>query len=99
MRLSKIKLNEARTISLENEFWSIIVNKNNHTIIQTKQCDEDICKDVTEECEQMERNYTIGDMVIEKPYKLGMVMSKLLNNRIDKRCISSLCYFKIQLTE
>lgn len=91
------KLNDAKTIILNNEFYNIVINKENHSIIHVRQWNEEINKDVTETCEQMERNYTIGDMVIETPYKGGVVMSKLLNNRIDKQCIEFINMFNIEL--
>ena len=44
----------------------------------------------------MEKEYTIGDMVIETPYKGGIVMSKLLNNRLDRRCMKFINMFNIE---
>ena len=54
-------------------------------------------QDFTEKCEKMEKEYTIGDMVIETPYKGGVIMSKLLNNRIDERAMKFVNLFNIQL--
>ena len=95
MRISK--LNKAEIISLDNEMCHIAINKIDHTIIQTRQWDNDICQELTEECEKMESEYTIGDMVIETPYKGGIVMSKLLNNRTDKKCMNFINLFNVQL--
>ena len=95
MRISK--LNKTQIISLDNEICHIIINKIDHTIIQTRQWDNDIHQDVTEKCEKAESEYTIGDMVIETPYKGGVVMSKILNNRIDKRCMKFMDLFTIEI--
>lgn len=43
----------------------------------------------------MEKDYTIGDMVIGTPYKLGVVMSKILNNRTDKKCMHFINEFDV----
>lgn len=48
-------------------------------------------------CEQMEKEYTIDSMVAEVHYKGGVVMSKLLNNHIDKQCISFIDNFNVEL--
>lgn len=95
MRISK--LNKAEIISLDNEMCHIVINKIDHTIIQTRQWDNDIYQDFTEKCEKMESEYSIGDMVIETPYKGGVVMSKLLNNRTDERAMKFVNLFNIQL--
>lgn len=94
MRISELM--EAKIISLNNEICHIIINKVNHTIIQVRQWNDDMYQDCTEMCEKMEDEYTIGDMVVETPYKTGMIMSKLLNNRIDDKCMSFINLFKVQ---
>lgn len=95
MRISK--LNKAKIISLDNEICHIVINKINHTITQTRHWNNDMHQDFTEKCEKMEKEYTIGDMVIETPYKGGVIMSKLLNNRIDERAMKFVNLFNIQL--
>lgn len=95
MKISR--LNNAKIIILDNQFCHIIIDKINHNIIQTRQWNDMVNEDVTEECEQMEREYTVGDMVIETPYKGGIVMSKLLNNRTDGRCLNFIDIFNIEL--
>ena len=95
MKISR--LNNAKIIILDNQFCHIIIDKINHNIIQTRQWNDMVNEDVTEECEQMESEYTVGDMVIETPYKGGIVMSKLLNNRTDGRCLNFIDIFNIEL--
>lgn len=31
--------------------------------------------------------YTIGDIVVDTPYKGGMVMAKILQNKADNKCL------------
>ena len=91
------RFNIAKIIILDNEFCNIVINKEKHSIIHVRQCDKEINEDVTELCEQMEKEYTIDSIVTEVPYKGGVVMSKLLNNNIDKQCISFIDNFNVEL--
>ena len=43
-------------------------------------------KDVTNSCIKEASQYTIGDMVCDTPYNLGVVATKLLNNTADAKC-------------
>lgn len=90
------KLNEAKIIILNNELCNIIIDKEKHNIIQTRQWNKEVNEDTTEICEQMEKEYTIGDMVIETPYKGGIVMSKLLNNRLNRQCMKFINMFNVE---
>lgn len=90
-------LNDAKIIILDNGFCNMVVDKEKHNIVLTRQWNKEVNKDVTEMCEQMEREYTISDMVIETPYKSGVVMSKLLNNRIDRRCMEFINIFNVEV--
>ena len=93
------ELNAAKRISLNNLFWSIIIDKTKGTIIQTRQCETAIYNDVTKQCEAAENAYTLGDIVVETPYTGSIVMSKILHNSIDKRCKSFLktCGFTVTI--
>lgn len=91
------RFNSAKIIILDNEFCNIVIDKEKHSIIHARQCDKEINENVTEMCEQMEKEYTIDSMIAEVPYKGGVVMSKLLNNHIDKQCISFIDNFNVEL--
>lgn len=82
--------NDATMIILDNEICHIIIDKVNHTIIQTRHFKNAINKDVTEECEKMEKEYGIT-------YTGGVIASKILNNRINKKCIRFIKNFNIEL--
>lgn len=92
-----VNLNDAKIIILDNGFCNIVVDKEKHNIVLTRQWNKEVNKDVTGMCEQMEREYTICDMLIETPYKSGVVMSKLLNNRIDRRCMEFINIFNVEV--
>lgn len=91
------KLNKAKVVILDNEICRIIINKKQHKIIQTRQCNKDINKDCTEECEKMERECAAKDVITENVYKGGVIMSKLLNGRINKKCMKFIYQFNIQI--
>ena len=91
------RFNIAKIIILDNEFCKIVIDKEKHSIIHVRQCDKEINENVTEMCEQMEKEYTIDSMAAEAHYKGGVVMSKLLNSHIDKQCISFIDNFNVKL--
>lgn len=90
-------INKVSVITLNHEFGTIIVNKVNHRILQTEEWHNPVYIDRTSECEEMEKEYIIGDMVIQTSYKGGVVVSKLLNNRTDRRCMKFMKSFDICL--
>lgn len=92
------ELNNANIVTIDSELFCITINKINHTIIQTKQLEKDFYRNATIDCEKMEKDYTIGDIVVGTPYSFGMVCSKILNNRADKKCVNfiKLCHVMMQ---
>ena len=95
MKVSDI--NKASIIILDHKFGHFVVDKTEHQILHTRQHDFIMCRDCTKECEKMESNYMIKDLFNRIPYKGGIVMSKLLNNRTDIRCINYIDIFDIKL--
>ena len=91
------RLNDAKVIILNNNFCTVVVDKEKHSIVQTRKLNKEMNEDITEICEQMESKYTIGDMVVETPYTGGMIMSKLLNNCVDRRCMKFINNFNVDI--
>ena len=87
------ELNKAKTIKLSNEICSILIDKVNHKIIQTKQWNQEMYEDITSICENMEKNYTK-----KGTNKGGIIVSKLLNNRPDICCKSFIKEFQVILS-
>lgn len=88
------ELNKAKTIKLSNEICSIVIDKVNHKIIQTKQWNQEMSKDITSICENMEKSYTKENGT----NKGGIMASKLLNNRPDICCKSFMKEFQVTLS-
>lgn len=84
MKISELDV--AKKITIDEGFLNIVIDKINHKILYTQKSKD--TEDITQKCEQMEKEYTIGDIVVDTPYKLGQVCSKVLNNRIDRKCIN-----------
>ena len=79
-------INKANKIYFIDDFLGIIVDKKDHLIITTNKMGEEVWDDDTEACKNIFNSYTIGDMVIDAPYKVGMIMWKILNNTADFKC-------------
>lgn len=91
-------INNASKIILDNSLFQLVIDKNEHKIIQTRRLNKQINKDLTKKCEQ--RKYSIGDIVIgTPPYTMTgeMIMAKILNNRADKKCMKFINQFKVIL--
>ena len=46
--------------------------------------------DITQECIDIMNEYTIEDIAVDAPYKGGMVMAKILQNKADSKCLKFL---------
>lgn len=46
--------------------------------------------DITQECIDIMNEYTIEDIAVDTPYKGGMVMAKILQNKADSKCLKFL---------
>lgn len=93
MKVSEI--NGFNKITIEGCLCRVDIDKKNHSIFYTAKFSERNPKDITQLCEQMEKEITVGDIVFKTPYKFGQVVSKILNNRTDRRCINFLNGFTI----
>lgn len=92
MKLSDFK--NATIVVLDNELFHVVVDKPNHRILQTKLLDSSVTRqDCTAICEQMEKEYcTLGDDT-ESSYPGGVVLAKLLNDRLNRKCLRFLKLF------
>lgn len=79
----KIKeLNDAKRISFSIEIirkFEIVIDKELNKIFENN-------IDITQECLDIMNEYTIGDMVVDTPYKGGMVMAKILQGKANRKC-------------
>lgn len=65
-----------------------VINKQNHTIVQTKNMVGEMAQDVTDECINLGCKYLIdsqGNMSVD--YKIGNILTKILDNAVDMDCI------------
>ena len=93
MKVSEI--NSFNKIAIEGCLYRVDIDKINHSVFYTAKLSEKNPEDITQLCEQMEKELTVGDIVFKTPYKFGQVVSKILNDRTDKRCINFLDGFTI----
>lgn len=64
------------------------INKQDHTIIQTKTLVKCVEKDITDECINLGCKYIIdkhGNVIVD--YKVGNILVKILNSAFDMDCI------------
>ena len=87
MKIKRIKdINNAKKIYFSIELikkFDIVIDKALNKIYENN-------TDITQECLNIMNEYTIGDMVIDSPYKGGMVMAKILYGKADKKCLQYL---------
>lgn len=88
-------INGFNKIVIESCLYRVNIDKRNHSIFYTAKFSEKNPEDITHLCEQMEKEITVGDIVFKTPYKFGQVVSKILNNRTDRRCLNFLNGFTI----
>ena len=83
----KIKdINNANKITITFEFFrehKIVIDKNQNLI-------EENGVDITQECLKILNEYTIGDIVVESPYKGGMVLALILQGKANGKCLKYL---------
>lgn len=94
-------VNNAKTIILDNCFFHIVIDKEKHTIIQTRQWNTEVNEDHTLQCEQMEvahiMSHNNNPKCSNASYKGGVALSKVLNARADRKSVSYLNAFSITL--
>lgn len=65
-----------------------VIDKQNHTIIQTKNIVGEMAQAVTDECINLGCKYLIdsqGNICVD--YKIGNILTKILDNAVDMDCI------------
>lgn len=81
------EINYANTIIFDGgDYFKVKIDKVEHKIYQLyskKACE----KETTEEIEAVASKYTIGDIVINTPYNMGVFLNKVLNSEVDRKCI------------
>lgn len=81
------EINYANTIIFDGgDYFKVKIDKVEHKIYQIyskKACE----KETTEEIEAVASKYTIGDIVINTPYNMGVFLNKVLNSEVDRKCI------------
>lgn len=94
MKIKLSELNNASVIILDSyDFLKVKIDKTNGIVTELIHTGEETNRDVTQEVLKAESNYTIGDMVIDSPYTLGMVIAKLLKNEVNQKCMCMLNAF------
>lgn len=87
-------LNNASIIILDaGDFLKIKVDKTENKVIELIHTGSETNRDMTEDVLNEESNYSIGDMVVNTPYTLGMVAAKLLKGTVNGKCIKVLNVF------
>ena len=83
----KIKdINDAKKICFSIEIFKksdIVIDKVLNKIFENN-------VDITQECIDIMNEYTIEDIAVDAPYKGGMVMAKILQNKADSKCLKFL---------
>ena len=94
-------INNAEIITLDNCFFRIVIDKERHTIIQTRQWNTEVYENHTLQCEQMEVAHIMSQnnhpRCSKASYKGGVALSKVLNARADRKSVSYLNTFSITL--
>ena len=87
MKTKLSELNNASVIILDaGDFLKIRIDKNENKIIELICNGKEINRDMTKNALDIESNYTLGDMVVDTPYTLGMVTAKLLKGAVNNKC-------------
>lgn len=80
-------INNASIIILDaGDFLKIKVDKVENKVIELIRTGSETNRDMTEDVINEELNYSIGDMVVNTPYTLGMVAAKLLKGTANGKC-------------
>lgn len=82
-------LNNADVIMAKVEgICEFLIDKENHRIIQTQHMTKEMEQDITTECINLGCKYLIdsqGNICVD--YKIGNILSKILDNAVDMDCI------------
>lgn len=95
MKISE--LNNANKITINSFLFCIVIDKKKHTIVQTRQMDKKVYIDKTDKCEKDENEYNIENKIQVASLSLGTICSKVLNNRVDDRCMKWLNEFDVMI--
>lgn len=88
-RHSVKEINQAKVITFDSgDFYRVKVDKIEKKIYRLKFCEEDEIKDITDEIYEIASRYTIGDIVIDAPYTLGVFLARVLDGVTNRKCIS-----------
>lgn len=75
-------------IARVTDICEFLINKDAYQIIQTQKMSKQIEEDITNKCLNLSCEYhinSLGEMCIN--YKIGNILSKILNNAVDMDCI------------
>lgn len=94
MKPSLSDINNSSIIILDaGKILTIKINKIQNSVTQLFWMGEEVNKDITNELISVESQYTIGNMTVDTPYTMGMVIAKLLRGEANKKCIKMLNVF------
>ena len=94
MKYTLSELNNASTIILDAKgFLKIKIDKKEGIITEVSKMGKESNIDVTQEILDIESNYSIGDIVVDTPYSLGMVVAKLFKGNANNKCKKALNIF------
>lgn len=80
-------LNNASVIILDaGDFLKIRIDKTENKVTELIHTGSGANRDMTDSVLNEESNYSIGDMVVNTPYTLGMVVAKLLKGTANGKC-------------
>ena len=80
-------LNNASVIILDaGDFLKIRIDKAENKVTELIHTGSETNRDMTNSVLNEESNYSIGDIVVNTPYTLGMVVAKLLKGTVNGKC-------------
>lgn len=90
MKRHSIKdINQASVLIFDSDdFCRVKVDKKERRIYRLKFFEEDKIEDITDEIYEIASRYTIGDIVIDAPYTLGVFLARVLNGVTNRKCIN-----------
>ena len=87
-RCSVKDMNLAHTIIFDSgDFFKIKIDKKDGRIYQIMFCGNDENVDITKDVEAIASKYTIGDMVVDRPYSIGKFLFHALHGTVNNKCI------------
>lgn len=90
MKRHSIKdINLAKVITFDSgDFYQVKVDKNEKKVYRLRRCDNKEIQDITDVIIDSASKYTIGDIVIDAPYTMGVFLARVLDGCVNRKCIN-----------